>query len=320
MNGKKELSFGSTSVLSRLQKHAIYLIVFGIFVIFAILLRDKGFLTAFNLMNIFRQTAMISIMAVGFTFVLASGEIDLSIGSIVALSALVGTLVLREYGIALAVLAALGTGALIGFINGALVVKLTMPSFLVTIATMSIVTGVARWTTNLAAVPVTNKGFSFIFGGGNFGPVSTLFVWTIIIVFIGHVVISKTSFGRKVIAVGGNKTAATFSGINVSNVKWVLFVVMGMCSALSGLLYTGRMRAARYNYGEADLLTVIAAVIIGGNSIMGGTGNVVGSLLGSIILGMINNGLVLLGLNVEQQIIFRGVIILVAVALGPRDT
>lgn len=320
MNTNRKVTFRAESVFSRLRGYAIYLIVIVIFIVFAILLRDKGFLTVFNLMNIFRQTAMISVMAVGFTFVLASGEIDLSIGSIVALSALVAALVLREYGMLLAVLAALGVGALIGLINGALVVKLTMPSFLVTIATMSIVTGFARWTTNLAAVPVTDKRFSFIFGGGNFGPVSSLFIWTIIVVLIGHIVISKTSFGRKVIATGGNKTAATFSGINVSNVKWVLFVVMGICSALSGLLYTGRMRAARYNYGEADLLTVIAAVIIGGNSIMGGKGTVVGALVGSIILGMINNGLVLFGLNVEQQIIFRGVIILVAVALGPRET
>ncbi len=320
MDRNNKMTLLSGSLLPKLQGYAIYLIVIVIFIIFAILLRDKGFLTSFNLMNIFRQTAMISVMAVGFTFVLAGGEIDLSIGSIVALSALVGALVLREYGIVLAVLAALGIGALIGFINGALVVKMAMPSFLVTIATMSIVTGFARWITNLSAVPVTNKIFSFIFGGGNLGPVSILFVWTIIVVLIGHLVISKTSFGRKVIAVGGNKTAAAFSGINVSNVKWILFVIMGICSALSGLLYTGRMRAARYNYGEADLLTVIAAVIIGGNSIMGGKGTVIGALVGSIILGMINNGLVLFGLNVEQQIIFRGVIILVAVALGPRDT
>lgn len=316
----KKLTGGAESIISKLKGFTIYFIVVGIFIIFAIFLRDKGFLTLINLMNIFRQTAMISIMAVGFTLLLASGEIDLSIGAVVALSALVGAVTLQKYGIIFAVLSALAVGAFVGFINGAFVVKLKMPSFLVTIATMSVVQGVARWTTQLRAIPIINTRFSFIFGSGNIGPISTLFIWTIVIVIIGHIVISKTSFGRKVLAVGGNKTSAAFSGINVANVKWLLFVIMGICAALAGLLYSGRLNAARYSYGESDLLTVIAAVIIGGNSISGGKGTVLGALVGSIILGMINNGLIIFGLDVDKQIIFRGVIILVAVALSPKET
>jgi ribose transport system permease protein len=319
MNVNKKLFKGPGSIISNLKNYTIYFIVIGIFIIFAISLRDKGFLTALNLMNILRQTAMISVMAVGFTFVLASGEMDLSIGATVALSALTAALVLERYGIILAVLSALAVGALVGFVNGAFVVKLKMPSFLVTIATLNVIQGIARWTTHLAAVPVQNTKFTFIFGSGNIGPISTLFIWTIVIVIIGHIVIAKTSFGRKVLAVGGNKTAAIFSGINVTNVKWLLFVIMGICAALAGLLYAGRLSAARYDYGANDLLTVIAAVVIGGNSISGGKGTVLGALIGSIILGMINNGLILLGLSVDQQIIFRGVIILVAIALSPKE-
>ncbi|MFC2145457.1 ABC transporter permease, partial [Actinomycetota bacterium] len=272
-----------------------------------------------NIMNIFRQTAMISIMAVGFTFLLASGEFDLSIGSTVALSALVGALALQRFGIIVAVIAALALGAVVGVINGILVVKVRMPSFLATIATMGIIHGFARWITHLQAIPVTNERFTFIFGAGNIGPISTLFIWTIAAVIIGHFVMAKTSFGRKVLAAGGNKTAAEFSGINVTNVKWMLFIVMGMIAALAGLLYSGRLHAARYTYGEADLFTVVAAVVIGGNSIYGGKGTVIGALIGSIILGMINNGLILFGFSVDQQVIFRGVIILIAVALSPKD-
>jgi len=316
---EKKLQRSESNTLRILREYAIYFIMLGIFIIFAIFLRDKGFLSGVNIMNIFRQTAMISIMAVGFTFLLASGEFDLSIGSTVALSALVGALVLQRAGIIPAVLAALALGAVVGVINGALVVKVRMPSFLATIATMGIIHGFARWITHLQAVPVTNDRFTYIFGAGNIGPISTLFIWTILAVVVGHFVMAKTSFGRKVLAAGGNKTAAIFSGINVTNVKWLLFIAMGMIAALAGLLYTGRLHAARYTYGEADLFTVVAAVVIGGNSIYGGKGTVIGALIGSIILGMINNGLILFGFSVDQQVIFRGVIILIAVALSPKD-
>ena len=316
---EKKLQRSESNTLRILREYAIYFIMLGIFIIFAIFLRDKGFLSGVNIMNIFRQTAMISIMAVGFTFLLASGEFDLSIGSTVALSALVGALVLQRAGIIPAVLAALALGAVVGVINGALVVKVRMPSFLATIATMGIIHGFARWITHLQAVPVTNDRFTYIFGAGNIGPISTLFIWTILAVVVGHFVMAKTSFGRKVLAAGGNKTAAIFSGINVTNVKWLLFIAMGMIAALAGLLYTGRLHAARYTYGEADLFTVVAAVVIGGNSIYGGKGTVIGALIGSIILGMINNGLILFGFSVDQQVIFRGVIILIAVALSPKE-
>jgi len=304
---------------TKARENAIYFIMLGIFIVFAVFLYDNGFLSSTNLMNIFRQTAMISIMAVGFAFLLTAAEFDLSVGSTVAISSLVCALVLAKYGIVVAVIAALATGALIGVINGALVVKAKMPSFLATIATMSIIHGLARWITHLQAVPVVNERFTFIFGGGNLGPVSTLFIWTIVIVIIGHLILTKTTFGRKVFAVGGNNIAAQFSGINVGNVKWLLFIVMGMLASLAGILYTGRLHAARYTYGDNDLFTIVAAVVIGGTSIYGGRGTIIGALIGSIILGIINNGLILFGFSVDQQVIFRGVIILVAVALSPKD-
>lgn len=310
---------GTLTAKSVFRDYAIYFIMVGIFIVFAIFLRDKGFLSAVNIMNIFRQTAVITILAIGFTFLLTSAEFDLSVGSTTALCALIGALVLQRAGVIAAVAAALATGAIVGVINGALVVKAKMPSFLATIATSGIIFGAARWITKLQAVPVTNDKFKYIFGGGNVGPISTLFIWTIVAVALGHLILSKTSFGRKVLAAGGNKVAATFSGINVTNVKWLLFIVMGVIAALAGLLYSGRLAAARYTYGESDLFTVVAATVIGGTSIYGGRGTVIGALIGSVILGMINNGLILFGFSVDQQVIFRGVIILVAVALSPKE-
>jgi ribose transport system permease protein len=260
MEVKKQL--GTSRARTILRDYAIYFIMIGIFIFFAIFLRDKGFLSGVNVMNIFRQTAVISILAIGFTFLLTSAEFDLSIGSTTALAALVGAIILQKAGIFAAVAAAIALGAAIGVVNGALVVKARMPSFLATIATMGIIHGFARWITNLQAVPVTNERFKFIFGGGNVGPISTLFIWTIVAVAIGHLILTKTSFGRKVFAAGGNKIAANFSGINVANVKWLLFIVMGAIAALAGLLYSGRLAAARYTYGEADLFTVVAFYIV----------------------------------------------------------
>ena len=316
---KQLLGVSKISIKNILRDYSIYFIMAGIYVIFVIFLHDKGFLSIVNVMNIFRQTALITILAVGFTYLLAGGEFDFSIGSIVALCALIGAIILRKAGIAAAISVSLATGITIGAINGAIVAKAKVPSFLVTIATSSIIYGFARWITNLKSISITNERFIFIFGGGNVGPISTLFIWTIIAVSMGQLIISKTSFGRRTLAVGGNKIAAAFSGINFTNIKWLLFIIMGAVSALVGLLYSGRLAAARYTYGSEDIFTVMAAVVIGGNSIYGGKGNVFGTLIGSVIIGMINNGLILFGFTIDQQIIFKGLIILIAVSLSPKE-
>jgi ribose transport system permease protein len=304
---------------NKIKENAIYFISLAIFIFFAIFLRDRGFLSRANIMNILRQTAIISVMAVTYTFLLAAGQFDLSLGSVVGLSSLIGALALQRFGIAAAIAAALATGASIGAINGALVTKGKMPSFLMTLATQGIVLGLARWVTNLATVPVLNRTFSFIFGAGNIGIIPTLFVWTIVVVIIGHIIMTQTAFGRKVIAVGSNKTAAEYIGINADNLTWGLFIALSTTASLAGLLYAGRMEAARYSFGQQDLFTTFGAVIIGGNSVYGGRGLIIGALFGSLIFGVINNGLILSGLSVDQQLIFRGIIIIIAVALSPRD-
>lgn len=297
----------------------VYIAFLAIFIFFSIVLRGRGFLSSENLMNIARQTAMISVMAVGMTFVLAAGEIDLSIGSIVALASLTTALALRHSTLLVGVGVGLGTGVLIGMVNGLFVAKIGVPSFLVTLGMTGIITGLARWITQLKSIPVTNKTYNFLFGSGDIGPISILFIWTIVLLILGQITLRKTRFGRYVLATGGNKISALYSGINVDRIKFSVMALNGTLAALAGMLYAGRLHGARYTLGETDLMTVIAAVIIGGTSLSGGRGSVVGSVVGSLIMGMINNGLILMGLSVDQQMIFRGLIIIIAVSFTMRE-
>jgi ribose transport system permease protein len=298
-----------------LRNYIIYISFIAIFLFFSIVLATKGFLTGSNLMNIARQTAMISVMAVGMTFVLSAGEIDLSIGSIVALASLTSALAMRSWGIVAGIGAGLATGLVIGAFNGLFVSRIGVPSFLVTLGITSVITGLARWITDLQSIPITNDTFNFVFGSGDVGPISVLFIWTLVLLLVGQVALKKTQFGRSVLATGGNRVSALYSGISVRSIKFWVLVLNGMLASLAGMLYAGRLHGARYSLGETDLLTVIAAVIIGGTSLSGGKGSVIGAVIGSLIMGMINNGLILMGLSVDQQMIFRGVIIIIAVSL-----
>jgi ribose transport system permease protein len=301
------------------SKYIVYFSFVFILLFFSVILFNKGFLSYGNLMNVLRQTAMISVMAVGMTFTISAGEIDLSIGSIVALSALVSAIVLGNAGLIPALAAGLCVGLIFGFINGLIVSKVRIPSFLVTLGTSSIIAGLARTITNLEAVPITNNTYNFIFGSGDIGPISTLFIWTIIVMLIGHLAYRKTSFGRAVLAVGGNKSAARFSGIKIEKIQISVMMISAVCASFAGILYAGRLHGARYTLGEADIMTVIAAVVIGGTSFTGGRGTIVGAIIGSVIMGMLNNGLLLMGLSVSEQMIARGIIIILAVSLSLRE-
>ena len=296
------------------RDYIIYMVFVGIFVFFSVVLHDKGFLSAVNLMNIARQTATIAIMAVGMTFVLSAAEIDLSFGATVALSAIVAALTLQEAdSILLAVSASLLVGTMIGAINGLFVTQVGIPSFLVTLGTTGIITGIARWSTSLQSIPIDNDLYVFIFGSGDIGPISVLFIWTILVTVAGAFVLRNTRFGKQVLATGGNKISAMYSGININRIKLYVLMLNGFLAALAGILYSGRLQSARYTLGESDLMLVIAAVIIGGTNLFGGKGMVVGSVIGALIMGMVNNGLILMGLNVDQQLILRGIIVIVAV-------
>ncbi|OJV88257.1 MAG: ABC transporter permease [Chloroflexi bacterium 54-19] len=289
-----------------------------IFIVFSITLGGSGFLTSNNLLNIVSQTATISVMAVAMTFVISGGEIDLSVGSVAGLASVTAAMAVRDYGLFAGILAGLATGALVGAFNGTLVTRIGIPSFLVTLGTLGIANGFAQWITNTAPVPILNDTYNGIFGSGQLGPIPALLIWTLVALGIGHLVLRKTPYGRQVLATGGNEAAARFSGVKTRNIKLIALTVSGMVAALAGMLYAGRLHSGRFQWGQGDELSVIAAVILGGTSLFGGSGSIVGAVVGSLMIGLINNGLILMGLDFSQQLIIRGAIIILAVALARR--
>lgn len=298
-----------------------YVIYFGfvvIFLFFAVTLADKGFLSPNNLLNVFRQTASISVMAVAMTFVIGAAQIDLSVGAVAGLASVTTAMGIAAFGLLPGIAIGLLTGLLVGGINGALVAYVGIPSFLVTLGMLGIARGTAMWVTDTAPQPISNETYTYFFGSGDFGPIPSLAVWTLVAVAVGHVVLRKTPYGRRVLATGGNAVAARFSGIDIQRIVFLVLLVNGAVAALGGMLYAGRLHSGRFQFGEGDELSVIAAVILGGTSLFGGRATVVGSLLGSLMIGLINNGLILMGLQSSQQMIVRGAVIVLAVALSRR--
>lgn len=296
----------------------VYVGIVLIFAVMAIALHGDGFLQRQNLINILLQTAPITVMSVGAVFVLSTGEIDLSIGAVVAFAALISAMQLRDHGLIAAIVSGLAAGAVIGLINGLLITKLRLPSFLVTLGMMGLITGLAQRVTNLQAVPSIDATYNGLFGSGSIAGISTLIVWSAVFVAAGHYIYRHTRVGAHVLASGDNVRAARVSGIKVDRIKIGVMVASSLCAAFAGMLYTGRLHGATYTLGTSDLLTVIAAVVIGGTSLFGGKGTIIGALAGSLILGMLNNGLILAGLTDAEQQTARGLIILIAVALTLR--
>ncbi len=302
------------------RQYIIYIGFAVVFVIFAITLGEKGFLSPNNLLNVFRQTAIISIMAVAMTFVIGAGHIDLSVGAVAGLSSVTTALALGAWGLPLpaAVLIGLITGLVAGVANGFLVAFISIPSFLVTLGTLGIVNGTAQWMSDTAPIPIQDDTFTFIFGSGDIGPIPSLMVWTAVIFLVGHVVLRKTTYGRRVLATGGNTVAARFSGVDTRLITFLVMTVMGITAGLAGMLFAGRLHSGRFEFGAGAELSVIAAVILGGTSLFGGRATVIGTLLGSLMIGLINNGLTLASLPTSQQFIVRGLIIILAVALAKK--
>ena len=306
--------------LSRLEwrQNIIYVGFVAVFLFFLILLGDSGFASPNNILNIFLQTATISIMAVAMTYVIAAAEIDLSVGSVAGLAAVVAAMALNNYGLVVGVLAGLAVGVASGSLSGSLVAFLKVPSFLVTLGMLGMLVGIARWITDSAPVPISNQAFISIFGGGNVGPIPSLMIWVVVATALGALVMNKGTFGRHVRATGGNVVAAAYSGVNTLRIKFTVLLMSGVAASVAGMLYAGRLQSGRFQWGTGDELSVIAAVILGGTSLFGGRGAVIGSLFGALFIGLINNGLILAGLDVSQQQVVRGAIIILAVALSRK--
>lgn len=296
-----------------------------LYVSFAVLITgfavaSRVFLTPDNLLNIANQTALVTIMAMGVALVIVTAEIDLSVGSILALSGVCAALFMREVSNnwLLAAGVALVVGAVVGFINGVLAVKVGVPSFLVTLGTLSIARGITLLITRTSPVLVTNETFWTVFAQGRILGIVAPVLWMTLVVAVIWVLLHYGIFGRRLYATGGNLGAAKYSGIDTSRVKTYAFVVSGMLAGLAGLIVAARGHAIRPDVGSGIELDVIAAVILGGVSLFGGKGKIYGVLLGSLIIGILNNGLVLLGVDSSIQLAIKGLLIIVAVAFAKR--
>lgn len=299
-----------------ISKYIVYIIFVLCLIIFGIWLKGS-FFSLSNLLNITRQAGAVSVMAIGMVFVIGLGHIDLSIGSVVALSSLITAYIMRDTGNPiLAVIVAIGFGAIVGLFNGLCVTTIGMPAFLTTLGSQAILTGIAMWISATKAVPITHKGFLFWFGSGTIGQVPILLFWAVGATVVGYIVLNNTSYGRKILATGGNATSAKYSGVRVNKITVLAFIYNGCLAAIAGTLYAGRAHSARWDFGSGVEMNVIAAVVLGGTAMSGGTGSAIGALIGSFLIMMIDNGLVIGGLGVAQQTFMRGIIIILAVALS----
>jgi len=294
----------------------VFISLIALLIIFSVTLKDvgKGFSDPGNLWNIIRQTALISILSVGMTFTLGAGQIDLAQGSIVAVTSLTTALVIRSFGIIPALLAGLSVGLIVGAINGFLIAYVRMPAFLATLGTQIVFGGVARTMTSLKSIPITNDTYKYIFGGGKLGTIPVLLIWMLMAMIIGHIILTKMPFGRQVLAIGGNPKSALYSGVNVKRTIFKVMIFSGLFASLAGILWAGRYGGGRYSIGGGAEVSAIAASVLGGTSIMGGIASILGASAGAIMIGMIDTALVMYGLDVYQQMIVRGIVIIVAVA------
>lgn len=303
---------------SLLRQNFVHVALVALVIFFSI--ASPFFLTSHNIANIGRQTAAVSIVAVGMTLVIVCANIDLSIGSVFALSGMAAALAMQKSGNlwVAGVVAAIAVGMLFGLLNGVVTVRLGVPSFLVTLGTLGVARGIALLITNTRPVLIANPTYFNLFGeSALFGlPISV--VWTLVIVAIGALVLHKSVFGLRVFATGGNPQAARYTGVNTRRTVIQAFVITGALTGLAALLFTGVAHAARPDLGVGFELDVIAAVILGGVSLFGGKGTILGALVGSVLIGVINNGLVLMGVSSSVQQIIKGVIIVAAVSLSKK--
>ncbi|MBS1857461.1 MAG: ABC transporter permease [Acidobacteria bacterium] len=294
---------------------------------------SPAFLTTGNLTILVKHVAINAILAVGMTFVILSGGIDLSVGSVAGLAGIVAGglihsgLVLRSFGVVvylhtwLVILVALAAGALVGGVNGGLIAALRVPPFIATLGTLYIARGAALLISgggtfpNLTGEPALgNTGFLSLGSGTVLGlpvPIWLMLAFAAAGVFVAH----RTPFGRRVYAVGGNERAAELSGVRVPWIQFAVYVISGVCAATVGLIIAAQLAAAHPATGETFELNAIAAVVLGGTSLMGGRGSVGGTIAGAFVIGVLADGLILMGVSEFWQIVIKGLVIVLAVVL-----
>ena len=299
---------------------------YGIFVVFIVLvillmiLSPNAFAKPRNLINVVKQASINGVLACGMMFVIIAGGIDLSAGSVVALSGVVAAYLAQIQGvpIVIPILGALGTGALIGLINGFGAAYAELPPFIITLATMSIVRGAALILSGGSPVFGLQEQFEGIAGISLANVIPILVLYFLLIAVLSGFILNKTVFGRHVYAIGGNSITAKVSGINVKSMLLRVYVICGVFSGIAGLLIASRTMQGSPTVGVGYEMDAIAAVVIGGVSMSGGSGKWYGTIIGALLLALISNGLDILGVSSNFQQIIKGIIIAVAVYLDLR--
>ena len=291
-------------------------IIIGLLIICAILtVMSDSFLSPQNFANIMRQITVNVILACGMTMVIILGGIDLSVGSIIAVSGCLCCGLITNVGmpsvaaIPLSILA----GTLVGVFNGVIISRTTIPPFIVTLATMNIGRGFARIYTKATTILVDDELFTFIGSGKLFGNIPIHFVYMIVVIIISALILNRTRLGRNIYAVGDNAQAASYSGINSKKVTLTVFIIMGFFAACAGILSSARTFSGQFNVGEGAEMDAISAVVLGGTSMTGGVGYLSGTIIGCIVIGVLNNGMNILGIDSSWQYVVKGVVVLIAV-------
>ncbi len=277
---------------------------------------SEYFVTVKNLFNVLRQISTNLLLACGMTMVIILGGIDLSVGSVIALSGVLAAGGVVRYNLPIVPAMFLGVliGIIFGLFNGFVISKTTIPPFIVTLATMNIARGLAGVYTGGSPVRVVTKEWQWIGAGYAFGvPVPVIIM--IIVFIISLLIINRTKMGRYIYAVGGNNLAATYSGINVSKVKFFVYTYSGIMAGIAGIILASRMYSGQPTAGEGAEMDAIAAVVVGGTSMAGGSGKLGGTLIGALIIGILNNGLNLMNVNSFWQTVVKGIVILLAVTI-----
>lgn len=301
-------------VLNWVKQNMIMFAFIILFIIFSF--ASPVFLTSSNLLNVTRQISFRGIAAIGMMFVILTGGIDLSIGSTVQLVNVICPLLMVKQGVSMgmSVAACFAVALLIGLINGLLVAKVKIPPMIVTMASMNAVNGAAFLISGGQPVFGFDDKFA-VLGQGYLGvvPIPTIIMFVVFI--IGAFILNKTTYGRNLYAIGGNEEAARLSGVNVDNVKIAAYVADSLFACAAGILMLSRLMSGTPNTGKGFEFEVITAVVLGGVSVSGGSGRVFSVVFGVLIIGILNNGLTLLGLNTYWQLVFNGLVLVIAVTM-----
>lgn len=300
-----------------LDRFKMFLLLILVWVVLGII--EPKFFALTNTANIFKQIATNAILAAGMSFVILTGGIDISVGATLALVGAISVdMVAKGLNIVLVLLIAIALGALVGLFNGVFIAKFRLQPMIVTLATMSICRGLTYIYTKGSPITLntalaSGAAYKWIGSGTLFDVIPFPLVIVIVVYAISFYILNKTTFGRHVYAVGGNEDAARLSGINTVWTKIASYMTCGMMAAIAGIIISARVSSAQPNAGESYEMDAIAAVVIGGTSLRGGEGRVLYTIIGALIIGMLNNFLNLIGVDSYYQIVVKGIVILVAV-------